>query len=99
MVYELFEWGVAVVIGGDVGHSYLGSQGDAWDAQKDMALATLGGLLAMLATALVNWRCDRDFAQEWAESFRAHRAEPLGEVRLQELRRSVPPQGPDAPGG
>jgi putative membrane protein len=86
MIYELFEWGVAVVIGGDVGHSYLGSQGDEWDAHKDMALATLGGSIAMLLTALVNWWAERDFASELAESFRVGRSEPLGEVKLAELR-------------
>jgi putative membrane protein len=30
------------------GMSFLGTQGDEWDAQKDMALATAGGALALL---------------------------------------------------
>jgi len=30
------------------GHAYLGSQGDVWDAQKDMGLAFSGAVLAML---------------------------------------------------
>jgi putative membrane protein len=87
MIYELFEWGVAEVIGGDVGHSYLGSQGDEWDAQKDMALATSGAVLTMLAAACVNWRYRRrQFQAELAESLRPGASEPLGEVELRKLR-------------
>lgn len=48
MVYELIEWGAAVILGGDLALAYNGSQGDAWDPQKDMALATLGGLITLL---------------------------------------------------
>jgi len=49
LVYELIEWAAASLFGEGVGAAYLGTQGDTWDAQKDMALATLGGILAMLA--------------------------------------------------
>lgn len=87
MLYELIEWGVAVIIAGDVGQSYLGTQGDEWDAQKDMALAALGASICMLATALVNRRLKRDFAAELAESLRVGDAPPLGEVKLAELLR------------
>lgn len=68
--YELIEWGVAVVFGGETAATYLGTQGDIWDAQKDMALALLGGLIAMSITAAVHWRYRRDFAAEFAESLR-----------------------------
>ena len=50
-MYEIFEWWAAELAGGDLGAAYLGTQGDEWDAQKDMVLAGLGSLLAMLATA------------------------------------------------
>ena len=86
MLYELFEWAAAAVFGGDLGAAYLGTQGDEWDAHKDMALASLGAVIAMSVTALVNRRFDRDFAREWSESLRVKRAEPLGEVRFQRLR-------------
>ena len=43
---------VAVVIAPSAGDAYLGTQGDIWDAQKDMALAGCGALLCMLITAL-----------------------------------------------
>jgi putative membrane protein len=38
------------VFGGDLRMAFLGTQGDVWDAQKDMALALLGSVIA--ATAL-----------------------------------------------
>lgn len=56
MLYELIEWGVAAVFGGDLGMAYLGTQGDVWDAHKDMALASLGALITMLLAAAINSR-------------------------------------------
>ena len=41
-LYELIEWGAAETFGGALGTAYVGTQGDEWDAQKDMALATVG---------------------------------------------------------
>ena len=82
MLYELIEWGAAAMFGGDLGVAYLGTQGDPWDAQKDMALATAGATAAMLITALINWQTQRDFAREWAESLRVKRRGPLGEDTL-----------------
>ncbi len=82
MLYELIEWGAAEVFGGELGVAYLGTQGDPWDAQKDMALATIGACLAMLLTAGLNWRWQRDFAREWAESLRVKDPRPLGEDAL-----------------
>jgi putative membrane protein len=79
MIYELIEWGAAVALGGDLGAAYLGTQGDIWDAHKDMSLASLGALIAMTITALINRRMQRDFAGEWAESIRVKRIRPLGE--------------------
>ena len=79
MIYELIEWGAAVALGGDLGAAYLGTQGDIWDAHKDMSLASLGALIAMTITALINRRMQRDFAGEWAESIRVKRKRPLGE--------------------
>ena len=46
-IYELIEWAAASVFGGDLGVAYLGTQGDQWDAQKDMALAALGAVLGL----------------------------------------------------
>ena len=90
MLYELIEWGAAVFFGGDLGVAYVGTQGDPWDAQKDMALASLGALLAMTLTALINARLRRDFAREWVESLRVKIAEPLGEEALESLLKEPP---------
>lgn len=69
-LYELIEWAAAEIFGGDLGAAYVGLQGDPWDSQKDIALATSGALLTLVITALVNWRYQRDFAREWADSLR-----------------------------
>jgi len=79
MMYELIEWGAAEVFGGELGQAYLGTQGDVWDAHKDMALASLGAVIAMGLTLAVNRTLQRDFASEWAESFRVKHPDPLGE--------------------
>lgn len=92
MLYELIEWGAASVFGGELGMAYLGTQGDIWDAHKDMALASSGALIAMTATACVNVIYQRDFAREWVDSFRVRGREPLGEVALAELRKKVSPR-------
>ena len=82
MLFELVEWAAAEIFGGDLGVAYLGTQGDPWDAQSDMALASLGALIAMVVTALVNMALQRDFGREWAESLRVKRRQPLGEVAI-----------------
>jgi putative membrane protein len=48
--FEMLEWGAAITVGSELGTAYLGTQGDVWDAQKDMALAGLGAALTMIAT-------------------------------------------------
>ena len=45
--YEIIEWWYAVAEGGQAGAEFLGSQGDVWDAQKDMLADTLGALFAL----------------------------------------------------
>lgn len=85
MLYELIEWGAAAVFGGELGQAYLGTQGDIWDAHKDMALASLGALIAMLITGGLNAWLQRDFADEWIESLRVKSSRPLGEDELRRL--------------
>lgn len=45
-LYELIEWAVADLFFPAQGDAYLGTQGDIWDAQKDICLAFTGALLA-----------------------------------------------------
>jgi putative membrane protein len=52
VIYELIEWIAALVVAPELGDAYLGTQGDAWDAQKDMALAAAGSVIAMLVLRL-----------------------------------------------
>jgi putative membrane protein len=47
MSYELIEWIYAASAAPEAGMAYLGSQGDIWDAQKDMLADTLGAITAM----------------------------------------------------
>ena len=47
VLYETVEWLAAEVFGGDLGQAFLGTQGDQWDAQKDMALAMLGAAISV----------------------------------------------------
>jgi len=51
-VYELIEWVGAEMLGDGLGRTFLATQHDRWDPQKDMALATFGALIAMLVTGL-----------------------------------------------
>jgi len=85
MIYELIEWGAAIGFGGDLGMNFLGTQGDVWDAQRDMALASLGALVSMSVTAAINFYLQRDFAREWADSFRVKGSRPLGEDEIARL--------------
>lgn len=45
--YELIEWLVAEM-SGESAESFLGTQGDIWDTQKDMAFALTGAIFALL---------------------------------------------------
>jgi putative membrane protein len=46
--YEVIEWWYAVSADPNAGIAVLGSQGDIWDAQKDILMDTLGALTAMV---------------------------------------------------
>lgn len=49
MSYELIEWVYAAYGGNaEAGADFLGSQGDIWDAQKDMLMDTLGAVASIL---------------------------------------------------
>jgi putative membrane protein len=45
--YELFEWRYAIISDPEAGLAILGSQGDIWDAQKDILMDTLGALIGI----------------------------------------------------
>lgn len=70
LFYELFEWAAAVIWGGEAGMAFLGTQGDIWDAHKDMLLATLGALLGSLGMVLHVRFTGKDPARDWGEGRR-----------------------------
>ena len=88
MMFELFEWGAAELFGGDLGMAYLGTQGDVWDAHKDMAMASLGALIAMAITLYINMRIQKGFREEWQLSLSIKNNQPLGEDEINRLRNS-----------
>lgn len=47
-IYEILEWLATEITHPELGTAFLGTQGDPWDAQKDMALAHLGCIFAAL---------------------------------------------------
>lgn len=49
-LYELIEWGAAVAMGAGA-EAFLGTQGDPWDTQKDMAFAFVGAIAAQILLA------------------------------------------------
>ena len=51
--YEINEMLVAITVSPNAGDAYLGTQGDIWDAQKDMAFAAGGAVVSMVATAVI----------------------------------------------
>lgn len=55
-LWEVVESWVARIVSPQLGDAYLGSQGDIWDAQKDMAAALVGSLLCLLAIAAIRSR-------------------------------------------
>lgn len=46
-IYEIIEWQYAISAGAEAGIAVLGSQGDIWDAQKDILADTLGAMLVI----------------------------------------------------
>lgn len=49
--FEIVEWMVARIVDPKAGAAYLGTQGDEFDSQKDMALAAVGALIALGLTS------------------------------------------------
>ncbi|MBM4358014.1 MAG: DUF2238 domain-containing protein [Deltaproteobacteria bacterium] len=58
--WELIEWWTTLLVAGDVGQAYLGTQGDPWDAHWDMFLALIG---AAVSLRLLSRAHDRSIAR------------------------------------
>jgi putative membrane protein len=75
-VYELLEAMMANILTPERGEEFVGMQGDIWDSQNDMFMATLGAISAMLIVAVVRHRRAarvQAAAEEPVLAFRAHR--------------------------
>jgi len=88
-IYEIIEWITALSVDPSAGLAFLGAQGDVWDAQKDMLLAGIGSVIAMIVTMFIRARYDKNFWREFCESFKIPQNDaPLGEVAIAKLKRS-----------
>ena len=65
-LYELFEWGVSEATG-SAGDAFLGTQGDVFDTQKDMAMALVGAITSLLFLSRVH---DRQLKSQTGEERR-----------------------------
>ncbi len=82
-IYELMEWAAAAGVAPEAGLAFLGAQGDVWDAQKDMALAGLGSIIAMAVTFLIVLRIDPDAREDLRQSLRIPPDDrPIGEQQI-----------------
>ena len=66
-LYELLEWRMAVMFGSGA-DAFLGTQGDPWDTQEDMATALVAACIAVLAFAPLH---DRMIARIEGDATRA----------------------------
>ena len=55
-MYELLEAMMANILTPERGEEFVGMQGDIWDSQKDMLMATLGAITVMVIVAVVRHR-------------------------------------------
>ena len=58
-VYELVEW-ITALTNGEAASAFLGTQGDVWDTQEDMAMCGIGAMCALIFFA--KWH-DRQLAR------------------------------------
>jgi putative membrane protein len=59
-LYEIFEWLTAMTLDAERAVTFMGSQGDFWDAEKDMACAAIGALIAMIIVSVLRMRQKAD---------------------------------------
>ncbi len=78
-LYEIIEWIGAFVTDPVTAAAFLGSQGDIWDTQKDMASAGVGALIAVAIVFAINYFYNRKLGTEMRESLRIKDANPHGE--------------------
>lgn len=89
-IYEIIEWGAAAIIDPAAGLTFIGAQGDIWDAQKDMLLAGIGAIITMCIVLGVHLKLNRNLGKEIRESLRPQpKDRPLGEEALAEIAKDA----------
>ena len=63
--YEIIEWLYAISADPSAGAAVLGSQGDVWDAQKDMLADALGAVFATIVFAVLNRKQIQALVRQW----------------------------------
>jgi len=53
-IFELIEWTVAELTTKETGETYVATQGDVWDAHKDIVVAVLGAAITMFVVYIYN---------------------------------------------
>ncbi len=86
-IFEILEWIITLIFAGDLGIAYLGTQGDLFDAIKDMGLAGVGSIITMLVVVgVLLYYNPKGFWQEMKTSFTIKRRAVLGERAISELQ-------------
>lgn len=89
-IYEIIEWQAAKRVDPLSGLAFLGSQGDIWDAQKDMFMALIGACIAALIVLIINMLYKKDFRQDMKESLKISKDDrALGEEELKRMMEST----------
>jgi putative membrane protein len=84
-IYEIIEWVAADLVAPEVGIAFLGTQGDIWDAQKDMLVAGVGAIIAMLIVFLLNLWLNPKVGEEIRESVHPPDDDaPMGEAKIEQ---------------
>lgn len=93
-VYEILEWWAASAVNPAAGLAFLGAQGDIWDAQKDMLMAGIGAVVAMVVTLSIATIVDSGTWQAIRESLHIPADDkPIGEDQVADWwrrRRGMP---------
>jgi putative membrane protein len=63
-LYELLEWATALGAGA-ASAAFLGTQGDVWDTQKDMFMALIGAISALILLSRWQDRQIRPLPSHW----------------------------------
>jgi putative membrane protein len=59
VLYEFMEWATVLLVAPEAGTAFLGTQGDEWDAQKDLLMHTIGAIASFI------WIPARYSAKSW----------------------------------